>query len=109
MIFLSHCSLELTNRVASAVETDSFCKTINQFEMIREQQQDPFCSFSLHTSRLPKMWYSRIMNAIFYSFYVAVIKGTRIVKIRNTGNLHKTTTNRYPHRCLCSYLSIEGT
>ena len=105
----SHGSLELTNIVTSAVEVDSFHTTINQCDIIHEQQQDPFCSFSLHTSCLPKMWFSRIMNAIFHSFYVAVIKGTRIVKRNNTGNLRKTTTNRYRHRCLCSYLSIEGT
>jgi hypothetical protein len=107
--FLSHGSLELTNRVTSAVEADYFHTTINQYDMIREQQQDLFCSFSLHTSPLPKMWFSRILNAIFHCFYVAVIKGTKIVKRSNTGNLSKTTTNLYRHHCMCLYFSIEGT
>ena len=40
--FLSHGSLELTIRVTSAVEADYFCTTINQCDMICEQQQDPF-------------------------------------------------------------------
>ena len=76
--FSSHGSLELTNRVTSAVEADSFYTTINQCDMIHEQQQDPFCSISLHTSRLPKMGFSRIMNVIFTVFMLRLSKEPKL-------------------------------
>ena len=76
--FLSCGSLDLTNRVTSAVEADYFHTTIIQCDMIRKQQQDPFCSFYLHTSRLPKMLLSRKMNAIFTVFMLQSSKEPKL-------------------------------
>lgn len=53
---LYHRSLALINKATYTVEAYSFCISNNQCEMIREQQQYPFCSVSLHTSCLPKTW-----------------------------------------------------
>ena len=38
-----------------------------------------FCYLFLYTSRLPKMWYGRIMNVICHSFVIAGIEGTNIL------------------------------